>query len=289
MAKHSVAKVSISVGNNPVTIEGPPEFVISALAADQALGKLLAGDGNGAAEANNDTPAVTTEDELELLEAGLEHGWNWFSTHAGQRMHSINFFLIASAFFCTGFVTALRYDAPGAALGIALIGAASTLFFHQLEKRVGGLVKAGERAMIPFENRLAELTGNPALRICELVEDPPAGIWKYSKTFRWLHFVIGAGFLSGFAYSLHCMTHKTVALPVEVLLCIKLFAAMSVVAVYTGCLFIGRSRLGDDAQPTEYAIKMSQRVLGICLVVAGVGILLSLAYLFVRHLLGILK
>jgi hypothetical protein len=33
----------------------------------------------------------------------LDHAWNWFNLHAGQRMQTFNFFLIATAFLIAAY------------------------------------------------------------------------------------------------------------------------------------------------------------------------------------------
>ncbi len=46
----------------------------------------------------------------------FDHAWNWFSLHAGQRMQSFNFFLIATAFLFAAYGSTLDKDPRVAAM-----------------------------------------------------------------------------------------------------------------------------------------------------------------------------
>jgi hypothetical protein len=79
--------------------------------------------------------------------------------HANQRMQAINFFLLTTAFITAGFGGALNAHEPEVAAGIGFFGAVISVLFWRLEERIKQLLHIGEDAMLPLENRLAQLAG----------------------------------------------------------------------------------------------------------------------------------
>src|SRR5215813_10655336 len=108
--------------------------------------------------------AMISVDQSELAKQAREHAWNWFVIHAGQRMQTFNFFLVATAFLFAAYATLLEKH-RGAALGVCLVGAWLALWFNRLDSRTRQLVKAGERALASSEARLANIAGIPELKI----------------------------------------------------------------------------------------------------------------------------
>jgi hypothetical protein len=141
--------------------------------------------------------------EEELTRDAMNHAWNWFALHAGQRMQMVNFFLLAVAFLVTGYVAALTKDLHAGAVGIGLLGAWIALSFHRLELRTKELVKAGEAAMKDFERRLAEKSGVQELEIVKRVEKTGKNWTSYGKVLPTLHWTIFAAFLAGSVYALY--------------------------------------------------------------------------------------
>src|SRR5580700_7057577 len=131
----------------------------------------------------------------------FDYAWNYFSLHAGQRMQSVNFFLVAASFLVGAYVAAMGGNRPGLAAGISTVGAISSFVFFRIERRVRGLLHAAEAALSPIEARIASETANPALRILEQAEKTAPDAWKYSKVFRILYFVIGVAFFAGAIYA----------------------------------------------------------------------------------------
>lgn len=184
------AKVEIANGGTRLSIEGSEEFVQNQLAKESASRKLL------------DVAATekTSEDIDDSIKAALDHAWNWFALHAGQRMHTVNFFLIAAAFLANAYVLALRDKHYPVAAGVAALAVIIAMVFYRLETRVRELLKAGEAALRPSQTLLAQYAGNSSITILDRVEVPSAGIWAYSRVFRWLYGTTGIAFVLGFVY-----------------------------------------------------------------------------------------
>jgi len=101
----------------------------------------------------------------------LDHAWNWFNLHAGQRMQTFNFFLIATAFLIAAYASLLE-KLPLAALAVALIGAWIAFWFTRLDNRTRQLIDAGEDVLKACQESLAKSTNIPALEILRKVEKP---------------------------------------------------------------------------------------------------------------------
>jgi hypothetical protein len=153
---------------------------------------------------------VTTDDSTDRSSEALDHAWNWFSLHAGQRMQSFNFFLAATAFLVAGYAAALEKQRPVSA-AIALLGAWISFWFNRLERRTKQLVKAGEDALQPAEDRLADSTGNPALRIVAKVETKAPGTASYSKVIDIIEWTTLLVFAIGFLYAVWPAIHALIA------------------------------------------------------------------------------
>jgi hypothetical protein len=145
---------------------------------------------------------LSDSDRNALDQRVFEYPWRYFSLHAGQRMQSVNFFLIATTFLVSAYVAAVSGGHAGLAAGVAVLGAMSSFIFYRIERRVRGLIKAAEAALRPLEQSLAEVAANPALRILDSVETAPAGAWSYSRVFRALYAMVGLGFIAGSVYAI---------------------------------------------------------------------------------------
>jgi len=140
---------------------------------------------------------VTFSKETEL---GLTHAWNWFSLHAGQRMQSFNFFLIATAFMVAAYGTVLDKHRV-VAFGIAMLGAWVCFWFNRMERRTKQLVKAGEQALSPFQELLARSTDVDALRIVNHVETKENGSSSYSVVIDMIQRTVLLGFAVAALYA----------------------------------------------------------------------------------------
>lgn len=138
------------------------------------------------------TVPMNAGNELGALTVALEHARQWQRLHAEQRMHAMDFFLIAAAFLTTAYVTVLS-SSPLVAVAVAVIGVTISFAFNRMEIRSRQLVKRGEQALAPLERRLAELTENPLMELVKLSERS-AFFTSYAKVFGLLHWVAFVGF-----------------------------------------------------------------------------------------------
>jgi hypothetical protein len=209
----------------------------------------------------------------------FDYAWNYFSLHAGQRMQSVNFFLIAAAFLVGAYVSATVVAHPGLAAGISIVGAFSSFVFYRIERRVRGLLHAAENALRPVEERLAAETGNKALRILKSVDQASPDAWKYSKVFRMLYLVVGLGFLAATLYSVGAQVALT---PNTTDLFPRVLRLMSGVILL---VFAFESLSGSAAPPVETQadpltrlVRSTPLILGIAAGVAGIGVLFRLGF-----------
>lgn len=139
----------------------------------------------------------------ETAQEALEHSWNWFALHAGQRMQCVNFFLVAVAFLIAAFVTALTGKHYALAVTVGLLGAWISWWFHRLELRTKELVKAGETAMRHSQQRLAAESRIEELEILKRVETPGKRWTSYGDVLRMLHWTTIVAFIVASAYALY--------------------------------------------------------------------------------------
>ena len=132
---------------------------------------------------------------------GMDHAWSWFSLHAAQRMQLVNFWLIATAFLTAGYVSAIDSKRPGVALGVAVVGATTTVGFHALERRTRHLTQMGETALKALQTQLAEASGLPSLKIIEIANAHHSSRFGYGTVIRLMHFAVIAGYLAAAIYA----------------------------------------------------------------------------------------
>lgn len=130
----------------------------------------------------------------------LDHAWSWFSVHATQRMQSFHFFLIATAFLVAAYGAVLE-EHPRVAVGIAVLGAWISYWFNRLEKRTKQLVKAGELALEPLQQRLVDLTGIPDIAMLHAVEEKARGSSSYAVVINTIEWTTLLAFLSAAVYA----------------------------------------------------------------------------------------
>jgi hypothetical protein len=129
-----------------------------------------------------------------------EYAWNWFDLHSAQRMQTFNFFLVATAFLIAAYASLLEKH-RAAAVGVALVGAWVAFWFNRLDCRTRQLVKAGERALVVSETRLAEYANLPHVKILEAVEKPIPGSSSYRRVVSVIQWTIVWVFLVAAAYA----------------------------------------------------------------------------------------
>ncbi|MBI4635825.1 MAG: hypothetical protein HY727_05695 [Candidatus Rokubacteria bacterium] len=196
----------------------------------------------------------------------LGHAWDWFAMHAGQRMQSFNFFLVATAFLVAGYATVLK-DHRGVAAAIALLGAWLSVWFNRLEKRTKQLVKAGEAALEPSQQRLANLAGNPHLSILAVVNAKAPGSSSYAVVINVVQWTTFCGFSAGAAYASWPLLAKTTTANLLMLAggaCLLIGLWMAFLAARYESRILGEARLGfavlgPDENNAEWREKKAQR------------------------------
>jgi hypothetical protein len=219
---------------------------------------------------NDESKSLAEQTQEYALDKGLDHAWQWFNLHATQRMQAVNFFLVATAFLSTAYVAALRF--PAVAIGVSALGILFSFVFYRFEIRIQELVKAGERAMSPAQQKLADLTGIPEFKICETVETAKRPFTKYSIVIRALYGSTGVGFLLALTYAIgRVWEENEPPLPVIAYRTVVVLAA--VVALYLGQKLVARDRA---------TLNWFQCVIAIALVSAGIFVLVVSAIRLLR-------
>jgi hypothetical protein len=144
---------------------------------------------------------MTPLDQGDIEKQAREHAWNWFALHAGQRMQTFNFFLVATAFLIAGYASLLEKH-RGGAFGVSLLGAWLAFWFNRLDARSRQLVKASERALTALEAQLSAASGMADLNIVAAVERPEPGASSYRRVIKVIQWTLFATFLAGAAYAI---------------------------------------------------------------------------------------
>jgi hypothetical protein len=139
-------------------------------------------------------------DQDEIEKQAREHAWAWFALHAGQRMQNLNFFLVATSFLIAGY-GALHEKHPGAAVGVAAIGAWIALWFNRIDLRTRQLVRAAEGALETAEARLANRTNVESINMLAAVKQPSSGASSYRLAIAMIQWAIALAFLVGALYA----------------------------------------------------------------------------------------
>jgi hypothetical protein len=203
------------------------------------------------------------------LDKGLDHAWQWFTLHASQRMQAVNFFLVATAFLSTAYVGAIRF--PAVAAGVSALGTLFSFVFYRFEIRIQELLKAGEKALYPAQQRLADLTGIQEFKICETVETAKRPFTKYSTVIRTLYGSTAFGFLMGFAYAISRLSIEDSS---SLVIAYRIFIILAAVAaLYLGQKLVARDRL---------SLNWFQCLIALALVCAGIFILVLTAIRLAR-------
>ncbi len=218
---------------------------------------------------NEESKPFGEQPQTYILDKGLDHAWQWFTLHATQRMQAVNFFLVATAFLSTAYVAALRF--PAVAVGVSALGTLFSLVFYRFEIRIQELVKAGEKALYPAQQRLADLTGMQEFKICETVETARRPFTKYSTVIRTLYGSTAAGFLMGLTYAIGRISNEAEPLPV---IAYRIFVVLAAVAA----LYLGQKLVARD----RATLNWFQCVIAFALVSAGIFVLVVSAIRLLR-------
>ena len=119
------------------------------------------------------------EEVLKLQQTALDHAWSWWKYHAEQRIALIRFSIVAlgGVAVAVGWVHQ-RHEYFLCTL-ISIFGALLSYCFLRLDVRTSDLVKVGETALEPEQERMAAATGNDAMRLCRFA-DAQKGAYPYS-------------------------------------------------------------------------------------------------------------
>jgi hypothetical protein len=147
--------------------------------------------------------AVAPEDQ------GLDYAWKWFALHAAQRMQTLNYFLVATAFLVAAYGSLLQKNLNLPAVIVALVGAWTAIWFTRLDKRTRQLIAAGEVALKIFENRLADKINVPELRILSAVDQRIEGA-SYRTVIAVIEWTVAAVFFLGAGYAAYLAVTRTV-------------------------------------------------------------------------------
>lgn len=223
--------------------------------------------------------SLQSPDSSSVRKLAFDYAWGYFALHAGQRMQSVNFFLVAVSFLAAAYISAMVGKHPGLAAGVSLVGASSSFVFYRIERRVRGLLHAAEIALGPMERAMAAETDNPGLRILESVDSVPSDAWSYSKVFRILYAVVGLGFSAGTIYAVIgqiALTPNTTSLFPAVL---RLASGIALL------LFAFESLAGRQTTSVDPCLGWPRRLpqllpltLGLIAAVAGIAVLFHLGF-----------
>jgi hypothetical protein len=147
---------------------------------------------------NSDGRLKMDSDEIEKV--ALDHAWNWFNLHAGQRMQTFNFFLIATAFLIAAYASLLE-KLPLAALAVSLVGAWIAFWFTRLDNRTRQLIDAGEDVLKTCQESIAKRANIPALEILKKVENLSPDASSYRIIIAIIEWTIFSVFLFLAAYA----------------------------------------------------------------------------------------
>ena len=161
-----------------------------------------AGVGSGGPAALGPNNPNQPPDLTEAEKIVLEHSWNWFALHSGQRMQLLSYFFVALALVVAGYGSALQANAPAVAVGLCGAGLALSGGFFLVDLRTRALVKASEKPISTIQKRLSVLTSNDEINLVERVETPKPWFSSYSKVISALMLVTAVLMAAGIAYAL---------------------------------------------------------------------------------------
>lgn len=108
----------------------------------------------------------TSDENALTARDALEHAWFWFQLHANQRLTVIRYALLVAGGLAVGISYLDQEEHFFFCLLLCIFASVVTYGFLKLDSRTNDLVKVGERALVPIEATLAEITGNASMNIC---------------------------------------------------------------------------------------------------------------------------
>ena len=129
----------------------------------------------------------------------LDHAWQYFALHAGQRMSTFNFFLVLASLTAAGLAACLQRGGRIQLLGVALgaLLALVSFIFWKLDQRVSFLLKHAEQVIAQLELSVpiaaARLVHNERERTALAVSSGFVllRMWTYGTAFRCIFAVMG--------------------------------------------------------------------------------------------------
>jgi hypothetical protein len=102
-----------------------------------------------------------------------EHAWQYFQTHASQRLTTFNFYLVAATLLATGVLATFHKDFSAQAMGVFMgsLLAFTSFTFWKLDQRNRQLIRNAETALQVIENKTrAEGVAEDELRLMRLFD-----------------------------------------------------------------------------------------------------------------------
>lgn len=144
-------------------------------------------------------PEPLTEAEA----AVLEHAWNWFALHSGQRMQLLSFFFVALGLVVAGYGAALQADLPVVAGGLSVAGMVVAAAFFLADLRTRELVKASEVPIAAIQQRLADVSGISTIKLVHGVEKPKMPHSSYGAIIAKLMIATAVLMVAGLAFAIY--------------------------------------------------------------------------------------
>ena len=141
-----------------------------------------------------------SETDDDHFAAAVDHAWNWFALHSGQRMQFVNFLIVALSLTMAAYATAMSQDKKVVAGAIAVGGLVLSGLFQRLDVRTRELVQACEPAMKEIEARLSRQSGI-SVDFVRAVEKPAKRLTTYRVSLRILTITFMTAFLIGAVYA----------------------------------------------------------------------------------------
>jgi hypothetical protein len=121
----------------------------------------------------------TPKELLKLRQTALDHAWSWWKYHADQRIALIRFYILSLGGVAVGVGWLYQRHEHVLCAILSLFGALLSYCFFRLDVRTRDLLKVGEAALAPEQERMAAATGNEAMRLCRSA-DAQRGNYPYS-------------------------------------------------------------------------------------------------------------
>ena len=190
----------------------------------------------------------------------------------GSGCNQVNFFLIATTFLVTAYVSATVGGYPSVAAGVAFLGVWSSYVFYRIERRIRRLIHAAEAALRPIELELATKSSNPALRILDSVEYATPDEWTYATVFRRLYVAVGLAFAIAALFAIGVQFQRTPQTTTLFPVAIRLAAGV-VLLVFASEVFAASSYLRRVPSSADRGHLYTLLVVGTAAALAGVTVL----------------